>query len=452
MLYETLRAAARVALHWYYSDVVVQGRGRIPAHGAVLVTANHPNALVDALLVGTTVDRRVLLTAKATLFANPALSMLLSAVGVVPLRRAKDEASAGQSRNELAFQRVTDALRREGVVLIFPEGISHDEPALAPIKTGAARMALEARDAGVRGLRVLPVGLVFEEKERPRSRVLVRVGEPLDVDAWSAEHPSADAAHLTHEINAKLREVTLNFATSERARRAVRLAATLAAIASEPSDLGDESAFALETDIAARVERATTALKGASPALGDAVDRLIARLAALEELLRVRGASLSDARISLRKRHGLRFVARESILVSLALPVAVLGRAMHWLPIQLARRLAVRSLHHDSSKDQPAMRTIILGLGFVLAWYGMQAALVAAWLGIVSAMLWLAVIFVAARVDLMLVDRMHRAWRRARTYLALRGDAQLRSQLLTEIDELLADALSLERRLLESPA
>src|SRR6476661_3208396 len=99
MLYGMLRAASRVALSWYYSDVIIQGRERIPPSGPVLIVANHPNALVDALLVGTTVDRHVMLTAKATLFENKALVPLLSAVGVVPLRRAKDEASKDQSRN-----------------------------------------------------------------------------------------------------------------------------------------------------------------------------------------------------------------------------------------------------------------------------------------------------------------------------------------------------------------
>src|SRR5712675_1794872 len=131
MLYQALRAAADVALHWYYADVVVLGQERIPAHGPLIITANHPNALVDALVVGTTIHRRVLLTAKATLFENPALAAVLSMVGVVPLRRAKDErdaaAAAAASRNSDAFRMVTRALGRERAVLVFPEGISHDE-------------------------------------------------------------------------------------------------------------------------------------------------------------------------------------------------------------------------------------------------------------------------------------------------------------------------------------
>ena len=59
-------------------------------------------------------------------------------------------------------------------MLIFPEGISHHEPQLAPIKTGAARIALSARDErGIHDLRIVPVGLNFEDKASPRTRVLV---------------------------------------------------------------------------------------------------------------------------------------------------------------------------------------------------------------------------------------------------------------------------------------
>src|SRR4051812_46604395 len=100
MLYHSLRAAAHVALRWYYADVVVQGRDRVPPRGPLLVVSNHPNALVDALLVSTTLQRRILLTAKATLFEHPLLAPLLRAVGVVPLRRAADERAAARQRSD----------------------------------------------------------------------------------------------------------------------------------------------------------------------------------------------------------------------------------------------------------------------------------------------------------------------------------------------------------------
>jgi glycerol-3-phosphate O-acyltransferase/dihydroxyacetone phosphate acyltransferase len=456
MLYRTLRAAADVALRWYYADVVVQGGDRVPVSGPLVIASNHPNALVDALVVATTMRRRVLMTAKATLFEHPLLAPLLRAVGVVPLRRAKDELAARRegtvsvSRNTESFRQVSDALVRGGAVLVFPEGISHDQPALAPLKTGAARMALAASDAGARGLHLLPLGLIFERKEAPRSRVLVRVGEPIDVDAWRERTGSDDAARLTTDLDAALHDVTLNFASDERARRAVGLARALAAFVDAPSSLAQARPLAIEAELARRVDVATAALADAPPEVARQADEFILRVDALDARLRARGAALEDIRISPRLRHGAWFVVREGMVFACALPLALLGRVMHWLPLRLARALAMRPLARDPSRDQPAMRTIVLGLAGVLIWYALQAMLVTHWFGGLIAALWIIVLALAGHLDFLIRDRRQRAWRRARTYLALRADPALRRDALVEMDALVAEGLALEKALVGS--
>ena len=80
----------------------------------------------------------------------------------------------------------------------FPEGISHDEPELQPLKTGAARIALGAMERhGPLPVRIVPVGLTFEEKGVFRSRALLVVGEAID--------PSGEAATDEREAAAPSR-------------------------------------------------------------------------------------------------------------------------------------------------------------------------------------------------------------------------------------------------------
>jgi hypothetical protein len=312
-------------------------------------------------------------------------------------------------------------------------------------------MALAASEAGADGLRLLPLGLIFERKEEPRSRVLVRVGDPIDVGAWRARTASAgDVARLTADLDAALRHVTLNFASEVRARRAVALAGALAALTDAPPAVAEPRSLATEAELARRIETATDALENASPEVVAHADRFIARVNALDERLRAHGAALSDVRISPRLRHGARFVAREGLMFAATLPVALLGRVMHWIPLRLGRMLAMRPLARDPSRDQPAMRTIVLGLAFVLVWYAIQALLVTGWLGGVAALLWIIVLALAGHVDFMVADRRQRAWRRARTYLALRADPALRHDALAEISALIADGLALEAALLRS--
>jgi len=455
MLYRALRRVARIALRWYYADLVVQGREQLPRDGPILLVANHPNALVDAMTIAVAVPRRVLLTAKATLFEQPVLAILLRAVGVVPLRRAKDEsarevgAAPSAARNVDAFQMVTASLAAGSAVLIFPEGISHDAPALAPLRTGAARMALLARASGVTRLRIIAVGLVYEEKERPRSRVLVRIGEPLDVDAWLGAGDD-QAAALTVEIDARLRRVTLNFASEVRARHAVQLARTLDAIASEGvPPLDHPRALAPEAELARRIEIATDALAAAPESVVRQADAFISAAESFVGRLAERGVSVSELQLSPRTRHGAWFALRESLLLVLALPVALIDRFAHDLPVRFARALAQRSLAHDPSRDQPAMRMILLGAVALVAWYGILGIMLGHWLGARVALVALVTMALSAGAEPALRDRVSRAWRRARTYLALRADPALRASALTEANALLAHAQAVERALID---
>src|SRR4029453_16857511 len=90
-------------------------------------------------------------------------------------------------RNEQSFARCRQELAADAWLALFPEGTSHSEPQLRPLKTGAARIALSAAAGQGNGapepvpVQVVPVGLAYEAKAIFRSAVLVLVGRPLEV-------------------------------------------------------------------------------------------------------------------------------------------------------------------------------------------------------------------------------------------------------------------------------
>lgn len=211
MMYGLLRWLTGIALHWFYSSIQTTGKELIPADGPVLLAASHHNALVDALIAVWVAPRPLTLTAKATLMDNAILAWLMSLVGVVPLRRTADEqkkksGSVDASRNAGAFESLLTVLDRGGMILIFPEGKSHSEPALAPLKTGVSRIALEARDKrGISGLQIIPLGVNFEDKGNPGTAVLAAVGAPLKLD----ELGPVSVDDLTNRISERLAAVSL---------------------------------------------------------------------------------------------------------------------------------------------------------------------------------------------------------------------------------------------------
>lgn len=210
MIYSVLRWIAGIALHWFYRDIRIVGADRIPTSGPLLVAVNHQNALVDSLIVGWLMPQRITMTAKATLTANPFISLFFRMMHVVPLRRISDEPRStselpfDRSRNNKAFREILRVLNQKGTVLVFPEGKSHNETGLEPLKTGLARVALRAREGTtLSGLRILPIGLVFEDKGVPGTVAGAYVAEPIDVDSW----PDSNRANLTAEIASRLRGV-----------------------------------------------------------------------------------------------------------------------------------------------------------------------------------------------------------------------------------------------------
>jgi glycerol-3-phosphate O-acyltransferase/dihydroxyacetone phosphate acyltransferase len=178
-----VRTIGKLLAKVWFRSVEVVGTDRIAVDRPVLICANHANGFVDPVLIVSTSPRPVRFLAKSTLWKLPPVGAILSLGGVLPVYRQQDGGTAG---NDNTFAACDAELTDDGAIGIFPEGTVNDTLKLLPIHTGAARIALGARRAGAEALQIVPVGLLYEDKATPRTRVLVRVGEPIDLDdVWA---------------------------------------------------------------------------------------------------------------------------------------------------------------------------------------------------------------------------------------------------------------------------
>ncbi|HKR21505.1 MAG TPA: lysophospholipid acyltransferase family protein, partial [Pyrinomonadaceae bacterium] len=182
MIRRLIVALLKVALRIYFERIEVTGLERVPLDTPVIFVLNHPNALVDPVFLLCLAPRRVSFLAKAPLFRMPVIGYLVKAMDSLPVYRQQDE-GADTSKNQEAFVAARKLLASGGTIGICPEGVSHDEPGLRPIKTGAARIALAAVSTGeVSKLQIVPAGLYYTCKTTFRSSALLYFGQPLKVE------------------------------------------------------------------------------------------------------------------------------------------------------------------------------------------------------------------------------------------------------------------------------
>lgn len=214
-----LKGLVRAAVRVYFRSIQVLGIERFPAHGPVLLVANHPNSLVDPAILISLLSRPVHFGAKHTLFTG-LFGAVFEAFGAIPIVRAQDDPKS-MGRNAHAFQRFEALLRDGHVAAIFPEGLSQDDAHLAPFKHGPARIALqsEAAERFTLRLALVPVGLQFEPRQQFRGDAFVRFGQPFtigDLAERYAEDPRGATRELTDRIAAAIKAVAYHVESTDR--------------------------------------------------------------------------------------------------------------------------------------------------------------------------------------------------------------------------------------------
>ena len=365
--YSLVRLVSRFWLWFFWRHVEVVRPDRVPVRGPVLLCINHPNNLIDSLLVGGVLPRKVHYLATAALFRNPLVARFLAACGAIPVYRKQDD-PARMDRNVDAFAACLRALAAGRLVGIYPEGTTHSESRVQRIKTGAARIALEYQASG-RGapLALIPVGLHFEARKSFRGHVRVSFGEPIPVgpyaDVYRDDSVKAVDA-LTTTIQWGMEAEVMHVARPERQEliRAVEqiYRGDLIRELQEERGLGTRQIDPLR--LSRTIADAVAHFEERDPArverLWAAVQRYRAMLAAYQ--VRDQAVRARSERAAGRSR------LRRSGQASLGLPFFAYGLLVNGLPYLLPRWLAHRTARKET--DYATTRLLSSIVAFPLFW------------------------------------------------------------------------------------
>ncbi|KAJ8078021.1 hypothetical protein PM082_000223 [Marasmius tenuissimus] len=222
LLHRVIRFISSNAASSFFTEVRVIGGENVPATGPLIVAATHHNMMLDPAILSLGFPHRRILNywSKASLFANPIAKYVLLSSGNIPVdRKSKDR--------QVLFKGTFEALSKGGAVALFPEGTSYTEPRIMQVKDGAAWAALEytkwveekrrAGNSDLQDVKVVPVAIVYTNKSKYRSSVIMEFGRPISMDPYkerflsSAEGaPRAAVKQLTSKLESELTEATIN--------------------------------------------------------------------------------------------------------------------------------------------------------------------------------------------------------------------------------------------------
>ena len=445
MVYRVLRWLLRNSVRIFFRRIEVEGIKNVPESGPVLLVPNHPNALVDALVVLMHLKRPVSLTAKSTLADIFILRQMIKSTNVILFHRKKDAAKgADPARNTSAITECRVRLEQGEAILIFPEGQSHSDPGLRPLRTGAARVALDYLQnvSATTDLVIIPVGLHFPEKDRFRSDVWVRFGKPIDPRQWLEKNPDADPMELTSEIENRIRKLTLNF---ERRPDSVLLgwaAEILETGAAPPARLGlEKSSVSRRLKLVQLLNEGYKQLKEDQ---AEALTELRKRVRAYRLELRDLGIKPSEVYISMPAWRVARFVVRELVIVVVGMPIAAWGVLNHLIPAALIRVFAVNL---SAEKDKWASNVVFPTVVLVPFFYTVQITVAWFYLPPLWAALYTISLPISGLFAILYRDRVGNIRYRSRTFFLFLKNPDLRERLGNEGRSIIEDLTKLGEKL-----
>ena len=345
-----------------YRRINVSGLENLPKDGAILLSPNHTNTLMDALVVLQAGRNAKVFGARADMFNNPFIAKLMAFLRILPMVRQRD-GLRNVLKNHDTFETIVETLENGVPFCMFPEGRHRPAHSLLPLGKGITRTAVAANDrfGKDRPVYIVPVGIEYGDYFRYRSTCQVTFGKPLNVTEFIAgldvENEAQIHDPLRKEIAGRMSELITYIPDNENLQAKWTLTKILAAGYKERSL---EKKLQHNREIVAKIEAAMQE----NP---EKMAALLKDAAALDVKRRKAGISFKSFGY---KNMGLR-CAGKALLALLGLPYFIFS-GVAALPMW-ALALALRGKIRDRAFGNTVSFGVKLGLGAI--WYPIIIAL-----------------------------------------------------------------------------
>lgn len=207
-LYRFAHPLVSMALRVYFRKIHYFGLENIPHGKPILLTANHPTAFLEPVVLAIILPIELHFVTRGDIFKKPWAKKLLENLNMIPIFRFKDGYS-NLKNNAATMEYVYKALHERKTIVVFAEGNTRTEKRLRSIQKGTARMAWgNFEQFGDQDLQILPVGITYTDPHHFRGEVMLEVGAPIalrDYYELHRENPNKAINAITQEIGERLK-------------------------------------------------------------------------------------------------------------------------------------------------------------------------------------------------------------------------------------------------------
>lgn len=205
--YTILKPAVDLCTRACYLQIDVKGKENIPTDGAVLITANHCNTLMDALVILQAFKDESVFGARADMFKRKLIAKAMFFLRILPMVRQRD-GLRNVLKNYESIDTITETLENGVRFCMYPEGRHRPAHSLLPLGKGALRAALAANSkfGAKKPVYIIPTGIEYGDYFRYRSTCLVTFGKPINVTEFVRNLDVENEAQMMEPLRKELRE------------------------------------------------------------------------------------------------------------------------------------------------------------------------------------------------------------------------------------------------------
>lgn len=224
LLYSSIKKYIKVAVSFFYKDIKTTFLAEIPNDKPILFVANHQNAMMDPLVIATSVPRPIYFIARAAAFKNSVAAFLLRKLQAIAIYRVRDGVDS-RKLNEAVFEHCLSLFKANNAILIFPEGSHSIKRQVRSLRLGFTRITLDfLKTNPTKEFIIIPVGLNYTDTKIFGASLHILYGKHIIANNLvSLDNEKESIKNLTNSVSTALQELTVHIPTENYTETVAKL-------------------------------------------------------------------------------------------------------------------------------------------------------------------------------------------------------------------------------------